>query len=393
MVARKKARRRATGNSEAEFRLLLSHDSFTDSLRDSFVSELAGLTGCRPSEIEILRVRSGCIVVRVRLPDHASKKFLALFHKYISENCNLDVCPQELRDFISQFKVDNFTRYVSDIDILVREKPKGRAIIFVHGWTGDESTFKQWPSFVWDEFRCPVEVFKYPSGKLSHSPPVIQLADALRNTVRNRFASKNIAFVAHSLGGIVVRRFVIASESGDDRLDVLVKNIVFIASPHNGHLLARLAEKVPFLRSKQLADLSSDSPFLHDLNSRWIAWTRTYVPGSCRVTSIYGSADPLVTSLNAMGLDPDAIPILGKSHMDIVKPDDPSDEIVQTVDRILRQSGFFEREPDSDVRGQRALNAFFKGSREPESAGMEKPFIEGPESSADLNPKSRPPRL
>lgn len=392
MAARKKAGGMATGNSEAEFRLLLAHDSFTNSLRDSFVSELADLTGCNPSEIKVLRVRSGCIVVRVRLPDHASKKFLALFHKYISENCNLDACPQELRDFVTKFNVDNFTRFVSDIDILVREKPKGRAIIFVHGWTGDESTFKQWPSFAWDEFRCPVEVFSYPSGKLSHSPPVIQLADALRNTVRNKFAGKNIAFVAHSLGGIVVRRFVIASEDGDDRLDLLVRNIVFIASPHNGHLLARLAEKVPFLRSKQLADLSSDSTFLHDLNSRWIAWAHSYVPRSCRITSIYGSADPLVTSLNAMGLDPDAIPILGKNHVDIVKPDDPSDEIVQTVGRILRESRFFADEPDSDVARQRFAAAFFGESREPAEADPGDPFAEEPRLPVDVDLRRPPPR-
>ena len=43
-------------------------------------------------------------------------------------------------------------------------------------------------------------------------------------------------------------------------------------------------------------------------------------------------------------LDPEAVPILGAGHIDIVKPERDSDEIVLTIEQFMREAGFQIRE-------------------------------------------------
>jgi hypothetical protein len=93
---------------------------------------------------------------------------------------------------------------------------------------------------------------------------------------------------------------------------------------------------------QQLSDLSDDSPVLYDLNKRWKKWMGDYVPSRCRLKSIFGTDDKVVTSVNAIGDDSDATPIMWKNHIDIVKPETADDEVVLTVKTFLKQTKFFE---------------------------------------------------
>jgi hypothetical protein len=126
-----------------------------------------------------------------------------------------------------------------------------------------------------------------------------------------------------------------------------------LASPHNGTILANLGNKIPFLKSEQLSDLSDDSPVLFDLNTRWMKWVKDYVPERCKLRSIFGTKDELVTSINAIGDDEDCIPILGRTHVDIVKPTNEEDEVVLTVETFLDETKFFELD-EALVTGQKS---------------------------------------
>ena len=53
-----------------------------------------------------------------------------------------------------------------------------------------------------------------------------------------------------------------------------------------------------------------------------------------------GENDKVVPLNSAIGLDPNPVPILGAGHIDIVKPKDANDEIVETAVQFLRHAGF-----------------------------------------------------
>jgi pimeloyl-ACP methyl ester carboxylesterase len=335
--------------ADVDFRLLLDHDEFTEEVQSNFRNLLAEVTDCSADDVRIVSIRRGCINVRVRMPDDSAKQFLEMFWMYCQENPDMESLPAPLREFLSKYKVDDFTGRV-DIDIHVKSKPKNRAIIFVHGWTGDQDTFGRWPAFFWDEFRCANEVFKYPSGLMSHSPSTVYVADALANRIRNKFADSRLALIAHSLGGLVVRRCIVSAQEQDDRLDFDVRNISFVASPHDGSVLAKAASRIPFISSEQVQELTNSNALLFDLNKRWATWVRHYVPKTCRLQSLFGTADKIVGGVNAIGTSEDVIPILGKDHTNIVKPADPSDDVALTVRRFLVANKFFEDDPREDER-------------------------------------------
>jgi len=98
--------------------------------------------------------------------------------------------------------------------------------------------------------------------------------------------------------------------------------------------------KIPFFGSVQVSELCGSSAVLIELESAWELWTKRMVPQKCQVRCIYGTADKIVPAAGARGNDPDAVPILGANHVDIVKPTDPTDEIVLTLNRFLSEAGF-----------------------------------------------------
>jgi pimeloyl-ACP methyl ester carboxylesterase len=350
--------------ADVEFRLLLDHDEFTPEVQFDFRKLLAEVTVCDVDDIRIRSIRTGCINVRVTMPDDAAKQFLEMYWQFLQANRDLENIPEPLRSFLATYKVDDFTGRV-DIDIHVKSNPKNRAVIFVHGWTGDNNTFGKWPAFLWDEFRCQSAVFEYPTGVFSHSPSNIYVGEALANWVRNNFQDTKLALVAHSLGGIVVRRFIVsAQEQRDERLDFNVRNIAFVASPHNGTVLASAASKIPFIDSEQVQELKQSSAVLYDLNIRWSKWVNHYVPKTCHLQSLFGTKDKVVTSVNAIGTSEDVIPILGRDHTDIVKPATPTDEVVRTVARFLINNSFFKDDPREDAQRRRdvaEINRAFYG--------------------------------
>ena len=116
--------------------------------------------------------------------------------------------------------------------------------------------------------------------------------------------------------------------------------MTFIASPYSGTNWATLAKKIPFLQKAQLDALTPNSPTLLELNDQWVAWAKRNVPNNCRSRCIFGSNDDVVPLNSASGIDSDGIPILGKGHIDIVKPSTADDEVVLTTIRLLRESGY-----------------------------------------------------
>ena len=101
----------------------------------------------------------------------------------------------------------------------IREPESGTSAVFVHGilsegetcWRHDKGSF--WPDLLLSEPALKsvgVYVFTYETGIFSGSYRLGDIVDAFKEHMRldNVGESKQLIFVCHSMGGIVVRKFL-----------------------------------------------------------------------------------------------------------------------------------------------------------------------------------------
>jgi hypothetical protein len=157
-------------------------------------------------------------------------------------------------------------------------------VIFVHGlagdgqatWQveGDASTF--WPLWLFDE-KTDVNVWSltYPAATLrwGNGGGDVVLPDRAKTVLdllcSNGIGSQPILFIAHSLGGLLVKQLIrSASELGVPAWELLaanVRGIIFLATPHNGSGLAAFAKAISVF-SQVTSQISHNDPHHRDLN-------------------------------------------------------------------------------------------------------------------------------
>lgn len=323
-------------------RLAQKFDEFGEAERIRFLSKFQELTGLDDDDLRRIKFRRGCVIAEIELPAGVLRRILQQ-----SKLDEANMSPDDFRnwrEFVEDFSIKDISDTTpTPVRLSVQRKtqPDRRDhAIFVHGVTGNAATFGMLPKFIERAVGCRAIVYEYPSSKFSSSPEVPYLALNLDNWIReNAGSAENIAFVAHSLGGLVVRRFIIEQKYREDgyRLDRRVRQVSLIASPEDGSLIASIAGK--FSANRQFQDLSPNSTMLLDLNREWERWVKMNVPTSCRIRCIVGMDDDIVPINAARGLDPNPIPLFGVDHSSIVKPSSPSDEIVCTLARLLKEAG------------------------------------------------------
>lgn len=334
-------------HSPLTVRMRIDFEDFTEEKQENVIRDLARLGGCFKTDIRNVVFRTGCTILEGDFPNEAIERIIKLF-----SNCNsIDNVSdyEEMKKFIAAYQVAKITDGAAVVsfsiktEITKKRQRKGDALIYLHGWKGDSTTFGNLPTYVKKEISCEYYVYPYPTGWLSHSPSLIHVARNLDNTMRLMFKDvEKLAFVAHSMGGLILRYLITNQiwEEADDRLDSIVSQMTFVASPFDGAVLANLADYAPGLGSPQIEELKSGSGFLVDLNSKWLKWSKNHAQKQCRIRSIYGTNDNVVSSTNAQGLDANAVPLLGANHTDIVKPKTENDEIVKYIVSFLREAEF-----------------------------------------------------
>ncbi|CDG84417.1 esterase/lipase family protein [Janthinobacterium agaricidamnosum] len=316
---------------------------FDEEERRSFIDDLSLLTGCLPEDMLNLSFRPGCVIFQGDLDAVAVGRLLALYGAMSDDYHSPEV--ERLQAFLEKHGVSKIaaslelTVHLPQSSAATEQKPLA---VLVHGWNGDGNSFGKLPHYLEQLVDCEVAVFPYASSWWKHSPSIYFVARSLDNwTGRKAEAGRKIAFIAHSMGGIVVRRLMLLQgELPGGGFERQVRGITFIASPHNGAVLASLGRQIPGLKSVQLDELSPNSSVLFELNIQWDQWVRSNVPACCKVRSIFGTADAIVSVNDARGLDPAAVPILGAGHSDIVQCASEEDEVVLTVLQFLRHAGF-----------------------------------------------------
>jgi len=154
---------------------------------------------------------------------------------------------------------------------------RARVIVFVHGIHGSRDSWRAangayWPDLIRGDPRfaySDVEVAEYPTPASNGKMSSVQLADVLWTRLKQDHVwdHREVVFIAHSLGGILVEEMLLRHPVEAAR----VKFIVSYGTPHEGSPLARLASI--YDRDPLLNDLSdaTDNAFLTQLENNWRA--------------------------------------------------------------------------------------------------------------------------
>jgi pimeloyl-ACP methyl ester carboxylesterase len=228
------------------------------------------------------------------------------------------------------------TRVGSDVDCsphppsshYVHQAAKNSAVIvFVHGlfghsrstWTNEE-TQAYWPALIAeDEAFIGYNVFavEYPSPFLRRSYMIDELVDHVRLVLSDAgvLGYESIVFVAHSLGGVVVRGLLTKYRNVVPK----TRFAYFIATPTTGSDLARIGRMIS--RNPQLGDLLpiTENGYLASLQSTWLA-ARLGVRSYCAYETLTTFGALVVPRESATNLCTERLDPMNANHISIAKP-------------------------------------------------------------------------
>jgi pimeloyl-ACP methyl ester carboxylesterase len=133
-------------------------------------------------------------------------------------------------------------------------------VVFVHGMTGSPIEFRFLISQL-DKNKFQPWVYYYPSGaSLKLSADVLS---KIIDRLRLRYGFKRLFVVAHSMGGLVARGFVLQNLQGSWRSEIPL--LVTIATPWGGHRSAELGVRYAPAVVRSWFDMAPDSRYLREL--------------------------------------------------------------------------------------------------------------------------------
>jgi hypothetical protein len=242
-------------------------------------------------------------------------------------------------------------------------------VIFVHGLTGncsdtwtsnDGIADVYWPQWLCEDFQVGVYAIGYPASLYNKwAKQEMNLYErainALECLASNKIGKRPVAFIAHSLGGILTKQILRTAIEATDidwkSLAQQTRLVAFLATPHTGtSLAALLAHYAKPFSSTHVTALSNDCGQLDDLNSAY----RNFAPANSIQSLAYyekfkiknmlfvdqHSADPGISGTQAIALDAD--------HLSICKPKARDELIYLSISRHLTKfvaaKGVFARE-------------------------------------------------
>lgn len=252
----------------------------------------------------------------------------------------------------------------------LRHDERQNLIVFVHGirddgnltWTNG-TTNATWPEMLAQDERFEsfdLSSYHYSSllfqnGSLSISEVADQLAFRLDQELVDSYES--IVFVAHSMGGLVVRNLLLKHDYLADQVPL----IYFLATPTAGADIARLANVLD-LGNRQLDAMTSfeQSNFLQDQSSSWRAssmFSEIYSLCAFENRTTFGVL--VVNQASAESLCTERTVPSGESHAGIAKPysedsivyDAFADQVVALFDRTPElERTDIDLEPSPDIQ-------------------------------------------
>jgi len=233
------------------------------------------------------------------------------------------------------------------IEYVVKNNNKD-LILFIHGFTGDDSTWKSenfnsFSELLSDEtdinntfdiahfsyYTKLLNLFSKASnisnfikkhlslshGKLKKNISVDEISNLLRTEISVKLQNyDNIIIIAHSMGGLVAKSCIV--KDFQDRVPSKIKLFISLAVPHMGAELATFGKL--FSKNLQIGDLAPLNEFVHKTNDAWLK-------SSLRpeIKYFYGVHDDVVAKTSAAPTDKETVtPIaLDENHNSISKPE------------------------------------------------------------------------
>jgi hypothetical protein len=228
-------------------------------------------------------------------------------------------------------------------------------VVFVHGlgdndvdaWQQKGEPSTSWPKWLAEEFpQIQVWMLRYGAGKFWFHPAALALPDRAKSVlgllVDNELGRRDLLFIAHSLGGLIVKQALAISEMGiDPRFDKIAtatRGIVFLATPHTGSNIATVASRLG-IGSKTVADLQTDDPWLRLLKD----WYRSNAPKLGWQTRAFHETQPMFGSLvvSISSADPNVPDVtvdpVDANHIEICKPRSKEFPVYKRVAAFTRE--------------------------------------------------------
>lgn len=233
-------------------------------------------------------------------------------------------------------------------------------IIFVHGLGGDwqnswmcsQNVESFWPKWLTIDLpRSCVWSLGYPAPKTKWTDKGSNVSMVDRSKMildylcNNEIGYRPIVFIAHSLGGLLVKKLLHISDtmkiSKWEQLRDSVIGVVFIGTPHSGSNLSNLASALPLYRPSEVTKgLSAHCPHLEELGE----WYRQNAINLNIKTCAYAESEKVEgqilvvdrTSANPGVIDCSLI-MLDGNHFSISKPKTPYDPLYKGVVSFLNE--------------------------------------------------------
>lgn len=214
------------------------------------------------------------------------------------------------------------------------------AIVFVHGFWGDPAeTWGRFPEFLmedrvldgWDIFSLGYSTRLAPDfrGIWSGDPAVEQIAELLKTNAEmgELETYKALAFVAHSMGGLVVQRALLNGKSLRKR----TSHVFLFGTPSNGLKKAGWGKWL----KRQAGDMDHDGDFINQLREDWQqTWPDNPPP---KFWAIAGDKDEFVPASTSLGPFPNEQRlVVPGNHLEIVKPKSNDNLSVRVVVRGIQ---------------------------------------------------------
>ena len=206
-----------------------------------------------------------------------------------------------------------------------RTEGASTVIVFVHGFLGNAISSwtngrSYWPQMVAEDAtfkNSDVYVYEYPTHAANFDFSIDELADDMRiRFIADGVSSHaHLIFIAHSMGALVTRSFLLKYRDIAARTDFLY----FLSSPTTGAEVAALAALIN--RSPQLSKMKplQSADYLADLQRSWLA-AKFPFPTFCAYEKRPTFGILVVTQSSASSLCTRALDPIDADHISISKP-------------------------------------------------------------------------
>ncbi len=153
--------------------------------------------------------------------------------------------------------VDFANKYGIGVSMLEPYSPEKIPVLFVHGAAGTPRDFAELIARL-DHARYQAWVYSYPSG--IHLPQASETLKFITDDLQQRYGFERLCVVAHSMGGLVARDYVLQVARGSAKPYVSV--LVTLSTPWGGHAMAKAGVQRSPVVLPSWVDVAEDSGFL-----------------------------------------------------------------------------------------------------------------------------------